>query len=112
MLVLYLYTQHVNKLFIQFNNQKILNHRFMKYLIITFSGCMGHRECPKFINKLSLVVYSMLKITSNNSLPMIIGFLETLHNNSTVRCQWSWSQKNILRFKIFASYHQKKEQDH
>ena len=24
----------------------------------------------------------MLKITSNNSLPMIIGFLEILHNNS------------------------------
>ena len=45
---------------------------------------MGHRESPKFLNKLSLVVYSMLKITSNNSLPMIIGFLEILHNNSTV----------------------------
>ena len=68
---------------------------------------MGHRESPKFINKLSLVVYSMLKITSNNSLPMIIGFLETLH-----RCGWSWSQENTLRFKIFASRHQKKDQDH
>ena len=55
---------------------------------------MGHRESPKFINKLSLVVYSMLKITSNNLLPMIIGFLETLNNNSTVRCGWSWSQEN------------------
>ena len=43
---------------------------------------------------------------------MIIGFLEALHNNSTVRCGWSWSQENILRFKIFASHHQKKEQDH
>ena len=36
---------------------------------------------------------------------MIIGFLETLHNNSTVRCGWSWSQENTLR-------RQKKEQDH
>ena len=73
---------------------------------------MGHRERPKFINKLSLVVYSMLKITSNNSLLIIIGFLETLCNNSTVRCGWSWSQENTLCFKIFASHHQKKEQDH
>ena len=73
---------------------------------------MGHRESPKFKNKLSLAVYLMLKITSNNSLPMIIGFLETLHNNSTDRCGWSWSQENTLRFKIFASRHQKKEQDH
>ena len=72
---------------------------------------MGHRESPKFINKLSLEIYSMLKITSNNSLPMIIGFLEILYN-STVRCGWSWSQENTLRFKIFASRHQKKEQDH
>ena len=55
----------------------------------------------------------MLKVTSNNSLPpMIIGFLETLHNNSTDRCGWSWSQENTLRFKLFASRHQKKEQDH
>ena len=73
---------------------------------------MGHRESPKFKNKLSLVVYLMLKITSNNSLPMIIGFLETLPNNSTDRCGWSWSQENTLRSKIFASRHQKKEQDH
>ena len=73
---------------------------------------MGHRESPKFKNELSLVVYLMLKITSNNSLPMIIGFLETLPNNSTDRCGWSWSQENTLRFKIFASRHQKKEQDH
>ena len=43
------------------------------------------------------------------SLPMIIGFLETLPNNSTDRCGWSWSQENTLRFKIFASRHQKKE---
>ena len=43
---------------------------------------------------------------------MIIGFLEILHNNSTVRCGWSWSQENTLRFKIFASRHQKKEQVH
>ena len=43
---------------------------------------------------------------------MIIGFLETLHNNSSIRCGWSWSQENTLRFKIFASRHQRKEQDH
>ena len=73
---------------------------------------MGHRERPKFINKLSFVVYLMLKITSNDSLPIIIGFLQTLHNNSTVRCGWSWSQENTLRFKVIASRHQKKEQDH
>ena len=54
----------------------------------------------------------MLKITSNDSLPMIIGFLETLPNNSTDRCGWSWSQENTLHFKIFASRHEKKEQDH
>ena len=40
---------------------------------------------------------------------MNIGFLETLHNNFTFRCGWSWSQVNTLRFKIFASHHQKKE---
>ena len=43
---------------------------------------------------------------------MVIGFLETLHSNSSVRCGWFWSQENTLRFKIFALHHQKKEQDH
>ena len=51
-------------------------------------------------------------LSSNNSLPIIIGFLEILYNNSTVRCGWSWSHKSTLRFKIFALGHQKKEQDH
>ena len=109
MLVLYLYTQQVNKLCIQFNSPKIFEsqiHEVLDYYFVRVHGS------PKFINKFPLVVYSMLKITSNNSLPMIIGFLETLHNNSTVRCGWSWSQENTLRFKIFASRHQKKEQDH
>ena len=55
----------------------------------------------------------MLKITSCKiSLPMNIGFLETLHNSFTFRCGCSWSQENTLRFKIFASQHQKKEQGH
>ena len=113
MLVLYLYTQQVNKLFIQFNNQKIFESQIHEvFFYYYFVRVYGHRESPKFKNKLSLAVYLMLKITSNNSLPMIIGFLETLHNNSTDRCGWSWSQENTLHFKIFASRHEKKEQDH
>ena len=44
MLVLYLYTQQVNKLFIQFNNQKIFEsqiHEVFDYCFVRVHGSQG-----------------------------------------------------------------------
>ena len=54
----------------------------------------------------------MLKITFLKFHCHFIGFLETLHNNSTVKCGWPWPQVNHLRFNIFASHHKNNEQNH